>query len=224
VAGRRITQIPLALSLLGMLGLLGCSEPVGPSTDRGLDLSASSGVRSSSVKGTTATGVTLPADAGNSSSGPAMLGFAPWALPLVPHDTSFLIVVGRQATHTLPFVGGKFPFLKLVIPKDAEFFDASGSDLNKGDTVRVTLAIDRVYAAISFGPHGSLFMGKKPATLYLNYYALDLRGRVPTTASIWYQPTSGDAWTALATDTDIKNWWLVTPIYHFSNYAIAYQR
>jgi hypothetical protein len=192
-------------------------------------MSASTWGRSWSGKGTTGTGGALPSDTGS----PAMVEYAAWAPRLATHDTSFLIVVGREAVYTVPFVGWKpIPFLKLVIPQAAEFFDGPGNQLKNGDTVRVTLSIDRVYAALTFGPHGSLFMGKHPATLYVNYYALAICGYVvhdrcarwPTTASIWYRPASSGVWTAQRTFTDIVSWWLVTPIYHFSNYAVAFQR
>ena len=153
-----------------------------------------------------------------------MMEYVPGMPPLRSYDTSFVIVVGRAATYTVPFVGWMpIPFLKLVIPQDAEFFDGPGNKLRNGTTVQVTLSIDREYAALSFGPHGSLFMGKQPAVLYLNYYFLDLDGEAPTAASVLYQPASGGAWTPQPTVVDLLHWWLVTPIYHFSNYAVAYR-
>lgn len=189
------------LLLLGVLGLFACSESVGPSSHPGPSLSASN------TGFVVATGIT----------------FAPSAPPLATYDTSFVVTVEKKWSGSVFFADGRTEFLRLSIPKDAEFFDAAGNPLPKHGTVRLTLHIDPVYASFQFGPHGSLFLGKKgPASMCLAYSFLAFGGQTLSDLSVWYQPESGSGWTALDTQFDIGNKWLCTSIYHFSNYAIAY--
>jgi hypothetical protein len=193
-----------------MIGLLACSESVGPSSHPGPGVSAA---KAASV---IATGVTA-------SGGAAMVTFAASAPRLATYDTSFVVMVGKELKASVLFADGKTQFLCLIIPRDAEFFDAAGNPLPKNDTVRVTLRIDSVFASVQFGPQGSLFLGTKgPALMSINYGFLGFGARAPTDLRLWYQPDSGGVWAALATQIDITNKWLYALIYHFSNYAIAY--
>jgi hypothetical protein len=177
-----------------------------------------------SGSGTTGSGGALPLDSAVAPS-PTMLRFLTGTPPLETYDTSFVVTVGKLQGFYVCFANSKTTFLYVAIPKDAQFFDAAGNQLPRGDTVRISVRIDSVYASIQFGPHGSLFLGSKgPAWLQMDYGALDLGGLAPTAASIWYQPQSDSAWTALPTQVDHTNKWLTAPIYHFSNYAIAYRR
>ena len=203
-----------ALISIAAVGLFACSEPTAPlaSTD---DLRLERG----------AIGMSAPAFAdapAGAAAAPPVLRFAAWAPPLSSYDTSFAVVVGTASTHQIMFKGTSIPFLKLELPTSAVFFDANGVALNAGTRVAVTTQIDRVNAAVRFGPHGTLFSERAPAKVSLNYFALDLAGRRPDQLTIWYQPDDVTAWDPQSTRLDVQLWWLGANISHFSNYAISY--
>jgi hypothetical protein len=200
-----------ALSLLGVVALSACSEP----TTTPPDFGNRSGSRTSS--GATKTTDTTT----QTATGPSMVRFASWAPPLTTYSTSFTVVVGTATTFHVLFKDWPIEFLKVEIPANADFYDASGQTLRNGTMATVTVTIDPVYATVVFGPHGTQFK-KVPANLYLNYYFLDLGGLAPSQLSIWYQPDSSTPWAKQATQLDVSYWWLVASLYHFSNYAIAY--
>ncbi len=152
---------------------------------------------------------------------PAVIKFSRWAPALATYDTSFAVVVGTASTHTVAFKGSSINFLKLEIPAGATFFDANGAPLPAGSKVAVRTQIDPVNAAVRFGPHGTQF-SKTPATVSLNYLALDLGGYRPDQLAIWYQPDDLTDWDRQATKIDVAFWWLSVPIQHFSNYAVSY--
>jgi len=153
---------------------------------------------------------------------PPVISFAEGALPLSTYDTSFVVVVGKASTHQIMFRGTSLAFLKLEIPTSAVFFDAKGNAVKPGNKVKVTTQVDRVNAAVRFGPHGTLFSTVNPAKVSLNYSALDLAGLQPQDLSVWYQPNDLTAWDRQATRLDVQGWWIGANIFHFSNYAVAY--
>lgn len=195
-----------------LLAVGACAEPTA--------LPESMDQASSGLRRTTPTAVF--ADAPDATPlAPAVLTFAPWAPALATYDTSFAVVVGTASTHTVSFKGSLIPFLKLEIPASATFFDANGAVLPLGAKVDVRTQIDRVNAAVRFGPHGTLF-SQQPAQVSLNYFALDLAGHRPDQLSIWYQPNDLTDWDEQSTKLDVELWWLTAPILHFSNYAVSY--
>lgn len=203
-----------ALIALAALGLFACSEPTAPlaSTD---SLRLERG----------AIGMSAPAFADapvGAAAAPPVVKFAAWAPPLSTYDASFAVVVGTASTHQVMFKGTSIPFLKLEIPTSAVFFDANGVAVKAGTSVTVTAQIDRVNAAVRFGPHGTLFSERQPAKVSLNYFGLDLAGRRPDQLTIWYQPDDVTAWDPQSTRLDVQLWWLGANITHFSNYAVAY--
>jgi hypothetical protein len=198
-------------ALSGAIALGACSEPTTPRISHGISASRSSARA-------TSTDASLLG-----STSPTFIRFAAGAPPLETYDTSFVVTVGKLSGFYICFANTTTTFLYVTIPKDAQFFDAAGNPLPRGDTVRISVQIDPVYASIQFGPHGSLFLGARgPALLQVNYDFLDFGGRAPTDTHILYQPESGSTWTTLATQVDVDKKWLVASIYHFSNYAVAF--
>lgn len=203
-----------ALISIAAVGLFACSEPTAP-------LASTDDLRLERA----AVGMSAPAFAdapAGAAAAPPVLKFAAWAPALSTYDTSFAVVVGTASTHQVMFKGTSIPFLKLEIPTSAVFFDATGVALKSGTKVAVTTRIDRVNAAVRFGPHGTLFTERTPAKVSLNYFALDLAGRRPDQLALYYQPNDITVWEPQSTKLDVQLWWLTANISHFSNYAVAY--
>lgn len=204
-----------ALLSAAVLGFAACSEPTAlPQATEQAQLAAGVG------SWTTPTAVFADAPEATPLA-PAVIKFSRWAPALATYDTSFTVVVGTASTHTVAFKGSSINFLKLEIPASATFFDANGAPLPAGGKVAVRTQIDPVNAAVRFGPHGTQF-SRTPATVSLNYLALDLGGYRPDQLAIWYQPDDFTNWDRQATKLDVGFWWLSAPIAHFSNYAVSY--
>lgn len=205
-----------ALLSVAVLAFAACSEPTAlPEANASLEFA-------DGVQGSRLTPTAVFADAPYATPlAPAVIKFASWAPALSTYDTSFAVVVGTASTHSVSFKGSSIPFMKLAIPASATFFDANGAALPAGSKVAVRTQIDRVNAAVRFGPHGTQF-SRQPATVSLNYLALDLGGRRADQLSIWYQPNDLTNWSEETTQLDVQYWWLNAPIAHFSNYAVAY--
>ncbi|MDH5234980.1 MAG: hypothetical protein OEW77_08460 [Gemmatimonadota bacterium] len=217
------------LAVFAVLGLAACADALAPlpdpsavaQLDQGTSASARRSEASTRTYSPTSDPTATPTDAPTTVE-PTFLKFASWAPPLTTYDTSFTVVVGTSKTFYVMFKDWAIPFVKVEIPSNAEFFDEAGGSIKKGTTVTVYVTIDRVYATVVFGPHGTGFSKKNPAKLSLNYFFLDLGGRMPSDVAIWYQPDALSAWSSQPTVVDIDMWWLVIPLYHFSNYAVAY--
>lgn len=204
-----------ALLSAAVLGFAACSEPTAlPQATEQAQLAAGVG------SWTTPTAVFADAPTATPLA-PPVLRFARWAPALATYDTNFAVVVGTASTHSVAFRGSSIAFMRIEIPESATFFDANGMALPAGTRVAVRTQIDRVNAAVRFGPHGTQF-AQQPAKVSLNYFALDLSGRRADQLAIWYQPDDITDWDRQATKLDVELWWLTAPIAHFSNYAIAY--
>jgi hypothetical protein len=156
---------------------------------------------------------------------PTLLRFAAWAPRLETYDTTYLVTQGKAAADTLYFrkgsLGARMPYMVLTVPKDAQFVDASGNPVSKGTIVKLTVHADSQFVQLNFGPHGSTF-GTNPATVKVSWFYTDLMGKLGSDLKLWYQPNVNTAWNPLATQVDLKFYWLVSTLEHFSNYAVAY--
>ncbi len=152
---------------------------------------------------------------------PCVLRHATDGPPLATLETSFVAVQGRRAQLDFDWSDGEW-YGKVIIPRDAQLLDASGRPLAKGESVLITVELDPDRYLVRFGPHGSTFLGRNPALLIFDVERADFGTADPRATRIWYQPYEGDAWSALASTWDIKNWAIEVPIYHFSNYAVAW--
>ncbi len=209
---RRIVRVLVSFATLAFVA---CSEPTAPpqqAAETRLVLGANGAAAPMPVFADAPSGALLERP---------VLKFARWAPALASYDTSFAVVAGTASTHQVMFAGTSIPFLKIEIPSSAVFFDANGVALKAGTRVAVTTQIDRVNAAVRFGPHGTRF-SERSARLSLNYFGLDLDGRRADELAVWYQPDDMTTWGRQATKLDVELWWLSVGIPHFSNYAIAY--
>ncbi len=209
----------LALVALGMLA--GCSEQTGPQIDDAA-LFAKGGRKAPSQPVMT------------------MLRHSPDAPPLMAYDTSFTAVQGQRTEFVLHYVNpyvvlsavdpseldgwemvGSW-FMRVSIPKDAQLLDESGTPLAAGDSVEITVLVDAEEFLVDFGPHGSTFLGKKPALLEFSLEFAQLADLDAATLDVWYRAAVGAKWSALNTQFDKRGMKLAAPIYHFSGYAVAW--
>ncbi len=149
------------------------------------------------------------------------------APPLLTYDTAFVAVQGEGQTFTLyyedPADGSAGDwFIKIWIPHDAEFVSEAGEPYANGDTVAIATHVDPSYLFVRFGPHGSTFVGNRPALLRFHTKFMDLGGRDSADLRVWYQPSVGFEWTPQETVVDQRGHQIWLDIYHFSNYAVAW--
>lgn len=215
--------------LLLCLGLLvaGCSETLAPVDDGAFSAkkSKSSGFFSgysfetATISGGEPTGI-------SSADAPANTLEQSSEAPLLQtYSTAFTHVQGETTIFSLNYKGESGwtePFLFLVIPPDAEVLDDRGKPVRKGKSVEITVEIDMVKFLVHFGPHGSTFLGRRPATIWFQYKHADQSGQDPNSMTMWYQPAVGEAWTMLDTQIDTFGSWARAEIDHFSNYAVAW--
>jgi hypothetical protein len=206
------------------LALAACADSTGPvpGSDT-IGLGPTAGNRVAYTKTTT---TTAPADTAIAVLTP--LSFAAGTPPLTTYDTVFVFKQGKDGTHKIFFKGvgvgaDTVPFMRLTIPKAAQFVDGAGNPLPDGQKVNLTVHVDSLTLSIQFGPHGSTFT-KKPAILELNYGRANLKGLDPGTLTVWYQPEVNTSWSVIPTTVDIVGKWLTISLDHFSNYAVAYRK
>jgi hypothetical protein len=164
---------------------------------------------------------------GGSSSELTVLRLAPWAPPLTTYDTTFIAVQGRPSTHAIyfvrqPWMAQSMKYMELEIPPGAEFVDAAGVAVPRGAVVPITVHADSATVSFEFGPHGSSFSTRKPATLSVSWWFADLGSLPADGLKIWYQAGAADPWSPLSTQVDLSLKYITAPIYHFSNYAVAW--
>jgi hypothetical protein len=205
--------------------LAACTDATGPGAIRApggmRELKAHTSGTDATAAGTSGTDTSAVPD---TSATP--LRFLPWAPPLQTYDTVFTIVQGRASADTIYFRPGplnrlRLPFMVLTTPRTAQFVDSTGTPLRQGSTVRLTVHVDSVYMQLNFGPHGSSFT-KTPAKLQVFWLFTDLLGHPGSGLDLWYQPDATTAWSALPTTIDLQNCWLLSDLYHFSNYRVAF--
>lgn len=144
---------------------------------------------------------------------------------LESYATSFTHVQGKTTIFSLnyevPNSWYKPAFLFLEIPPDAQVLNEQGVPIGEGESVQITVEIDMKKFLVHFGPHGSTFLGSRPAKLWFKYDHAELAGRVED-LTMWYQAQVGDEWVALETTLDTFGPWAWAEIDHFSNYAVAW--
>jgi hypothetical protein len=164
-----------------------------------------------------------------------MLRHSPDAPPLMSYDTSFTAVQGERTEFVLHYVNpyvvalsydrwelvGSW-FMRVSIPKDAELLDETGLPAAVGDSVEITVLVDQEQFLVEFGPHGSTFLGKKPALLEFSLEFAELVELDPDMLDIWYRADAMGEWNALGTRFDKRGTKLQAPIHHFSGYAVAW--
>ena len=160
-------------------------------------------------------------------SEPGPIRLAPWAPPLTTYDTTFLAVQGRPSSHAIYFQQQPWQlypvkYMELEIPPGAEFVDENGNTVPRGTVVPITVHADSGVIRFEFGPHGSRFSTRKPALLRVWWLYADLGSLSAAGLQVWYQADSTDAWNSLSTEVDMVGMYLEAPIYHFSNYAVAW--
>jgi len=211
-------------------GLVGCRDfvapPTGPDATRmPLALSAD---------------VTIPPTPASMPSTPVsfdILRQAPGAPRLETYEASFWAVDGQASGVTvnyLPAPGELVgqPFLRFDIPKNAMVASVSGARVRRGDSVLVTVLIDRETFTVDFQPSGLVFSNGSPARLTIWYENADLDynhdGVVDSTdtqlqqdVGLWFHAGSM-RWVPMPSANDPTLPSVSTALYHFSEYAVSW--
>jgi hypothetical protein len=144
----------------------------------------------------------------------------------------------RRGTQTTVFLnyrrapGQWFPdeFLRFKIPINGLVAGAGGVPLARGDSVLITLTIDTVLFKVDFQPAGVRFSTASPAQLAIWYKNADPDlnedGIVDASdealqeqLAFWYH---GKVWLKQWSKSDPTQLTVSGPIYHFSQYAVAW--
>ncbi len=148
---------------------------------------------------------------------------------LVAYDTTFSVVQGDGHEFILEYDStgvSQSPendrwFLKLVLPSEAKYVDSTGRAVAQGDTAQITVRVKQGRFAVELGPDGTQFPSN-PAALMFNYGFADVGAKNVNELFVWYQPESGQQWTAQRTTIDRDEFTIIAELEHFSNYAVAW--
>ena len=199
----------LAASAFVAATVAGCADQAGPSAPQ-------------AEFGKVATATT--AVALDTTSGPAPLRFVSWAPKLETYDTTFVVTQGVASSDTIYFRAtpylGRLPYLVLSTPADAQFVAKNGKPARDGQTISLRVIADSTRVAFSFEPHGSTFTAN-PAVLKVSWVYTDLLSRLGTAMRLYYQLDDG-TWSLQPATVDLKFYWLVFQLEHFSNYRVAF--
>jgi hypothetical protein len=159
------------------------------------------------------------------------------APPLQTYQVSFWAYKGVASTVTVDYqpapgeANGR-PFLRFAIPKNGLVAGADGGDLQRGDSVYVTLSVDPVAFSVHFRPAGVLFSKSFPAILTLWYgnanpdfdddgVVNDTDQQLAQQLAVWYHAAK-TRWSKLSSLNDPGQTLVSAPLYHFSEYAVSW--
>jgi len=170
--------------------------------------------------------------------GTHILQQSPAAPRLQTYQVSFWAKRGTQTTVFVNYrrAPGQWlpdPFLRFKIPINGLVAGAGSIPLGRGDSVRITLTIDTVFFNVDFQPSGVLFSSSSPAQLAIWYQdaSPDLNGDGVVDATdqalkdqlaIWYRSSRTQAWRQVWSKNDPSQEVVSAPLYHFSQYAVAW--
>ncbi len=171
------------------------------------------------------------------STAPHILQQSPTAPRLEAYRVSVWAKRGTQASlivnyRPAPGQSQGDPFLRFRIPPNGLVAGAGGVPLNRGDSVLITATIDSVSFLVDFQPSGVLFSKSSPAQVAVWYQDanLDLNGDGVVDAAdaallqqlgIWSTSTTDD-WQPLSSKNDRTQQYVISDVYHFSGYAVAF--
>ncbi len=185
--------------------------------------------------GPSPTALQMPLAALASPTGTHILQQAATAPRLQTYQMSFWAKRGTQTTVAVfyrraPSQWLPDPFLRFKIPINGLVAGAGGMPLARGDSVLITMSIDTVLFTVDFQPSGVLFSTASPAQLAIWYKNAnpDLNGDGVVDANdaalqeqlaFWYH---GKVWVKQWSKADTTQLSVSGPIYHFSQYAVAW--
>jgi hypothetical protein len=105
-----------------------------------------------------------------------------------------------------------------------QLVDPTGGPLAEGDSILISLVLDRQELKVEFLPHGLVFAGKEPMELAVWYVYGNLtngEGKTESDLDIWYQAFDGAPWSDLNA-LHPRGQALIADVYHFSNFAVAW--
>jgi len=114
-------------------------------------------------------------------------------------------------------------FLHFSVPATALRSMPDGTPFATGDSVLISLSIDRAEFVVEFGPSGLVFNENTPAVLEVWYGGAEDDDEVPEEQlGLWHQRETGELWFPIESNHDMDEKWLRTHVFHFSTYAVSW--
>ncbi len=173
-----------------------------------------------------------------SSTAPYIIQQSPTAPLLQTYQLSFWVRHDRESTVEVdyqPAAGQSVgqPFLRFHIPKFGMMYAPDGTRLLGSDSLLITLTIDTLNFLVDFEPSGVKFSTVLTPQLVMWYANAnpDLNGDGVVDATdaaleqqlaIWGQTTRTQGWFKTTSNNDTTQQYVVSNVYHFSNYAVAF--
>jgi hypothetical protein len=157
-----------------------------------------------------------------------ILAPAPNTPPLETYSVNFWAVRGQAKTVQVnyqmrPGESRAQPFMRIQIPADALFRRPNGSTIAVGDSIRISVNIERDQFLVHLQPHGLVFRDERPLNLKMWYrYASLPLGLDERRLDLNYQPIEGLPWITLGAEQSTSENWVSKNLNHFSNYAVAW--
>jgi hypothetical protein len=157
---------------------------------------------------------------------------APTAPPLATYQVTFWAYEDKASGAAVNYVTGE-PFLRFQVQRNGLVAGAGGTQLNRGDSVAITLTIDPVYFTVDFQPSGVAFGSQAPAVLAISYANADadLNGngvvdgsdrRLIGQLAIWIRDNKYASWEQLLSKNDMTSQYIAGAVPHFSQFAVSW--
>lgn len=148
------------------------------------------------------------------------------AAVLDSYELTFWVVRGEPKTVEVYYVdeGGREEgrFLRLHVPAQGLARLPDGTSVMPGDSVAITLSIDRSTFLVEFAPSGLQFSEFDPAQIEM-WYTADVNGTSAAhNLTYWRRQEFGEPWYPLWSDHDGTARRIKTLLFHFSGYAVAW--
>ena len=102
-----------------------------------------------------------------------------------------------------------------------------GGPLAQGDSLLISVELDPEMFRVEFMPHGLVFAADDPMQLKFWYTFADQTTRDglqrdPSSLRVLYRSKPGDPWVPIDSEISLQGHFIVTDVYHFSGYAVAW--
>lgn len=147
------------------------------------------------------------------------------APPLETYELSFWAKCGESRSTEIHYMSDDpndtNRFLSFHVPSKALLLRPDGTPFATGDSVLISVRIDRSEFVVEFGPSGLVFDAKTPAELEMWYSGAE--GEVPQEQlGLWHQQEAGTLWFPIVSNHEEELRWFQTNVFHFSTYAVSW--
>ena len=117
-----------------------------------------------------------------------------------------------------------FPEIVLLIRWSESPFQIpapDGAPFVSGDSVLISISIDKKELVVEFGPSGLVFDNITPAEMGVWYGGAETEFPQEQ-LGLWHQQEAGQLWFPISSLHDTAGLWLKTNVFHFSTYAVSW--